>query len=137
MTVQVTQAADARAAAWAVLLAGMLGASAIALGAFAAHALRNTLDASLLAVLETSVRYQMFHALALLALAALPVAALTAGQRTLLALGFGLGTALFCGSLDLMVFTGWRALGAVTPLGGALLMATWTALAVIGWRRLR
>lgn len=94
----------------------LLAALGVALGAFGAHALRGLLDPAALANFETGVRYQMYAALALLALGTRP-----AGSRApalLLA-----GAVIFSGSLYLLVLTGQRWLGAVTPLGGVLLIA--------------
>lgn len=111
------------------VLGGLLGGLAVAAGAFGAHALRAQLDARMLEVFETAVRYQMYHALALLAVAWLcrettGMAAPVAGWA------FLLGILLFSGSLYAMVFTGVRALGAVTPIGGVAFMVGWVALAV-------
>ena len=106
---------------------------AVALGAFGAHALKTRLDANLLAVFETGVRYQMAHAFALLAVA-------WAWSRwpgsVLLASGwlFVAGTLLFSGSLYLLSLTGVRWLGAVTPLGGVAWLAAWLGLAWSAWR---
>ena len=106
---------------------------AVALGAFGAHALKTRLDANLLAVFETGVRYQMYHAFALLAVA-------WAWSRwpgsVLLASGwlFVAGTLLFSGSLYLLSLTGVRWLGAVTPLGGVAWLAAWLCLAWSAWR---
>jgi uncharacterized membrane protein YgdD (TMEM256/DUF423 family) len=114
----------------AFALAGALSAFiAVAAGAFGAHALRAKLAPDLLAVFETGARYQMYHALALIAVAwasnhwpATPVRA--AG---LLFIG---GTVLFSGSLYLLALTGARWLGAITPLGGLLFLAGWAALGI-------
>ncbi len=110
-------------------LAGSLSAFlAVAAGAFGAHALRARLAPDLLAAFETGARYQMYHALALLAVAwavtrwpGTPVRA--AGWL------FVSGTVLFSGSLYLLALTGARWLGAVTPLGGLLFLSGWLALA--------
>ena len=114
----------------AFALAGAVSAFiAVAAGAFGAHALRARLPPDLLAVFETGARYQMYHALALLAVAwaatrwpAVPVRA--AGW---LFIG---GTLLFSGSLYLLALTGTRWLGAITPIGGLLFLAGWAALAI-------
>ena len=114
----------------AFALAGAVSAFiAVAAGAFGAHALRARLAPDLLAVFETGARYQMYHALALLAVAwaatrwpGVPVRA--AGW---LFIG---GTLLFSGSLYLLALTGTRWLGAITPLGGLLFLAGWAALAI-------
>lgn len=113
-------------------LGSVLGGLAVALGAFGAHALRARLGPDLLAAFETGVRYQMVHALALLALA---LAIARWPQRRLAAAAWLLlaGTAVFSGSLSLLAVTGARWLGAVTPVGGIVLMAGW---AVAAWRLL-
>ena len=113
-----------------ILLAGaLLAAAAVALGAFGAHALRDTLDARALGWWQTAVQYQMWHALALIALAAVPLA--RPGRPALL---LGSGTAIFAATLYLMALTGLRWLGAVTPTGGAMMIAGWLLLA---WRAAR
>ncbi len=102
---------------------------AVAAGAFGAHALRDRLDDSLLAVFETGVRYQMYHALALLAVAWVMDrwgGGLVAWSGWL----FVAGTVVFSGSLYLLALTGQRLFGAVTPLGGVAFLAGWVALLV-------
>jgi len=101
----------------------------VALGAFGAHALRMQLSAEALGWWQTGVQYQMWHALALFALGL----AGRAGTR-LPAWLLGAGAAIFSGSLYLMALTGARWLGAVTPVGGLLMIAGWLLLA---WRALR
>ena len=105
----------------------------VALGAFAAHALKARLDASLLATFEIGVRYQMVHALALIATAW----ASTRWPGTLVAASgwlFLLGTLVFSGSLYALTLTGWRPLGAITPIGGVALLAGWLCLAWGVWK---
>ena len=107
---------------------------AVALGAFGAHALRGRLVPDMLAVFEIGVRYQMYHALALLAVGGIAArwggsAAVAAGWL------FVAGTVLFSGSLYALAFTGQRWLGAVTPVGGAALLVGWAALAWAAWAR--
>ncbi len=94
---------------------------AVGLGAFGAHALKARLAPDMLAVWETAVKYQVYHALGLLLLAALRGPSKAAWC-------FAAGTVLFSGSLYLLAFTGVRKLGAVTPLGGALFLAGWLIL---------
>lgn len=106
---------------------------AVAAGAFGAHALRGRLELRLLEAFETGARYQMYHALALLAVACAVArwpgtAAPAAGWL------FVAGTVLFSGSLYGLALMGWRWLGAVTPLGGLCFLAGWLALA---WAALR
>lgn len=101
---------------------------AVALGAFGAHALKARLPADLLAVFETGVRYQLTHALALLAVAwactRWPGTAVNASGWLFVA-----GTVIFSGSLYALALTGVRWLGAVTPIGGVALLAAWLCLA--------
>jgi uncharacterized membrane protein YgdD (TMEM256/DUF423 family) len=110
-------------------LGALSGFLAVAAGAFGAHALRDRLSAEYLAVFETAARYQMYHALALLAVALLlsfrPLSTLQwAGWL------FVVGTTLFCGSLYALALTGTRWLGAITPLGGIAFLAGWIFLAL-------
>jgi uncharacterized membrane protein YgdD (TMEM256/DUF423 family) len=110
--------------------AGALSALvAVAAGAFGAHALRARLAPDLLAVFETGARYQMYHALALLAVAWL--AAARPGANAVVWAGglFLLGTVVFSGSLYTLALTGQRWLGAITPLGGVAFLAGWACLA--------
>jgi len=106
------------------ILAGM----GVALGAFGAHALKARLSPELLGTFETGVRYQMYHGLGLLALAwaigRWPERRLAPAAWLLLA-----GTVVFSGSLYLLVLTGARWLGAITPLGGVALIAGWSLIA--------
>jgi uncharacterized membrane protein YgdD (TMEM256/DUF423 family) len=112
------------------LLAGAIaGLIAVGFGAFGAHGLRGRLSPEMLAVFETGVRYHMYHALALLLVAAL------AGRmegRAIVAAGwlFVAGIMLFSGSLYLLAVTGITILGAITPIGGVAFLAGWIALAV-------
>jgi uncharacterized membrane protein YgdD (TMEM256/DUF423 family) len=104
---------------------------AVAAGAFGAHALRGRVAPDLLAVFETAARYQMYHALALLA------ASWSARRGGGGAAGwlFFAGIVVFSGSLYLLALTGIRWLGAVTPIGGLAFMAGWLALArTVPWR---
>jgi uncharacterized membrane protein YgdD (TMEM256/DUF423 family) len=114
------------------LLGALLACLAVGAGAFGAHGLRGRLAPELLEVFETAARYQMYHALALLAAAWVGerwpgASAQVAGWL------FLLGIVLFCGSLYLLSLTGVRWLGAVTPLGGAAFLAGWLALAWAIW----
>jgi uncharacterized membrane protein YgdD (TMEM256/DUF423 family) len=91
-------------------------------GAFGAHALKSRLPDVMVQAFETGARYQMYHGLGLLALAAL----MGQGQRLQAPAGLMLaGVLLFCGSLYAMALTGIRALGAVTPVGGICLLIAW------------
>lgn len=113
--------------------AAVLGFLAVALGAFGAHGLRAHLSAEALAWWHTAVLYHALHALALLGAS---LAAARAPSRPLRIAGtcFVLGVLLFSGSLYALALTGVRALGAVTPAGGVLLLAGWAALVVAARR---
>jgi uncharacterized membrane protein YgdD (TMEM256/DUF423 family) len=115
-------------------VAGALsGLVSVAAGAFGAHALRARLPPDLLAVFETGARYQMYHALALLAVAwaagRWPGPLVTWAGWLFLA-----GTLLFSGSLYALALTGARWLGAVTPLGGLCFLAGWLCLGLAARR---
>jgi len=106
-------------------IAGFL---AVALGAFGAHALRNRLSPADLAIFETGVRYQMYHALAILLLAAIG-ARWASPWLDRAGWLFLAGIVIFSGSLYTLVLTGTRAWGAVTPFGGVAFLAGWLAAA--------
>ncbi|HEU5041442.1 MAG TPA: DUF423 domain-containing protein [Gemmatimonadales bacterium] len=102
---------------------------AVGAGAFGAHALRARLDPAMLAVFETGARYQMYHALGLLAVA-WAVARWPAGWAGWAGWLFVTGTLLFSGSLYGLALSGVRWLGAITPLGGVAFLAGWLCLAL-------
>lgn len=110
----------------ALVAGALLAGLGVALGAFGAHALKASLPPQALGWWQTAVQYQMWHALGLLLVGALPQPRLGLAAALL-----GAGTILFSGSLYLMALTGARWLGAVTPLGGAAMIAGWALLA---WR---
>lgn len=114
-------------------LGSVFAGLAVGLGAFGAHGLRSVLDAGDLDTFEVAVRYQMYHALALLAVS---WASTRWESPTLVASGwlFVAGILIFSGSLYFLVLTGPRWLGAVTPLGGLAFLAGWALLA---WTALR
>ena len=117
-----------------VILGGISGFFAVAAGAFGAHALRQRLPADMLSVFETGARYQMYHALALLAVAW--AATYCPGSSIQLAgWCFVIGTVLFSGSLYLLAFTDTRIIGAVTPVGGLAFLLGWLALAWSAWKQ--
>ena len=100
---------------------------AVALGAFGAHGLRAMVTPEMLAVFETGARYQMYHALALVAIG-LAFARLQGRTAAAAAWLFVAGTVLFSGSLYVLTLTGTRWWGAVTPLGGVAFLAGWGLL---------
>lgn len=100
----------------------------VAAGAFGAHGLKQRLDADLMAVFEVGVRYQMYHAFALIATAWV-VSRWPGSMANTAGVLFIVGTLLFSGSLYLLSLTGIRWLGAITPLGGLAWLAAWACLA--------
>jgi uncharacterized membrane protein YgdD (TMEM256/DUF423 family) len=114
-------------------LGSLCGLVAVAAGAFGAHGLKSRLTPDMLAVFETGARYQLAHALALLATgwaAARWSGAATSAAGWL----FVAGTLLFSGSLYVLALTGQRAWGAVTPFGGLAWLVAWGLLAWAAWR---
>ena len=105
----------------------------VAAGAFGAHALRTRLSPELLGVFETAARYQMYHALGLIA-AAWAVARWPGALPQAAGWLFLAGTVLFSGSLYALALSGIRWLGAITPLGGAAFLAGWICLALAARR---
>jgi uncharacterized membrane protein YgdD (TMEM256/DUF423 family) len=115
------------------MCAALAGFAGVGLGAFAAHGLRARLDPAMLAVFETAVRYQMYHAFALVA-AAWAWARWRRSEFTLAGILFIAGIVLFSGSLYWLALSGPRWLGPVTPLGGLALLAGWLCLGWGAWR---
>ncbi|HXH03365.1 MAG TPA: DUF423 domain-containing protein [Candidatus Competibacteraceae bacterium] len=117
------------------LLAGALSAMlGVLLGAFAAHALRQLVPPERLAVFNTGVQYQMYHALGLilvgLALRHWPESAALRWAGPLMLTGI----VLFCGSLYALVLSGRGWLGAITPFGGSAFILAWLLVIVGLWR---
>ena len=115
------------------MLGALCGFVGVALGAFGAHALKTRLDPSLLATFEVGVRYQMYHAFALLAVGwaqtRWPGPVLNASGWLFVA-----GTVIFSGSLYALSLTGEKWLGAVAPVGGLALLSGWLCLAWAVWK---
>jgi uncharacterized membrane protein YgdD (TMEM256/DUF423 family) len=110
----------------AAVAAGAISAGlAVAMGAFGAHALRERLGPQMLAVFETGVRYQFYHALSLLLVGILAGRWGSSGLLSAVVFLFVLGMILFSGSLYLLTLTGVRWFGAVTPVGGVAFLAGW------------
>ncbi len=103
-------------------LGALLAFLGVALGAFGAHALDGVLTPERLETYQTAVRYQMFHALGLLALGALPQRAQRAAPWLFV------GSIIFSGSLYALVWSGVSILGAVAPIGGVLQLVGWAIL---------
>jgi uncharacterized membrane protein YgdD (TMEM256/DUF423 family) len=115
-----------------IALGAVNAALSVAAGAFAAHGLRDRLDARALEVFETGARYQMFHALAIILAGFLSTGGLRGAQTA--AWIFQAGIVLFSGSLYALALTGAKIFGPITPLGGVAFLAGWLWLAWSAWR---
>ena len=113
-----------------LIAAALLGALSVAGGAFGAHALKGQLTEAALNSFETGVRYQMYHAIALIPIALLVKQYPDVGLFTIAGGCFIAGITLFSGSLYGLSLAGIKALGPVTPLGGVALIAGWICLAI-------
>ena len=121
-----------------VILSGALGLTAVALGAFGAHGLRARFEAlpdgvKRLEWWHTAAHYHLVHAVALGFVAWLAHRGAGA-PATAAGWCFVAGVTLFSGSLYLMTLTGQAKLGAITPIGGLLMMVGWVAIIVAGAR---
>ena len=115
------------------LLGSMLALCAVLFGAFGAHALRETLSAhDSIQTWETAVRYQMWHALALVLLSMIPE---PQSIPKMTGLCFVVGSLLFSGSLYGLALDGPKWLGPVTPLGGLCLMIGWVLLVYSNYKK--
>lgn len=115
------------------IIAGAVnGAIAVALGAFGAHALADRLSDHYLDVWDKAVHYQMFHALALLAIGILTSPSLFGPSNILTWAGWLIlaGIIIFSGSLYVLSLTGIGVLGAITPIGGVAFIAGWIMLII-------
>jgi uncharacterized membrane protein YgdD (TMEM256/DUF423 family) len=113
-------------------LGALFAGIAVGLGAFAAHGMKGSFEASALQTFETGVRYQMYHGLALLVCAALAQHGWRVGAA---AVSFVIGIALFSGSLYALVLLDVRWLGAITPFGGVAFLVGWALLLLRSGRR--
>jgi uncharacterized membrane protein YgdD (TMEM256/DUF423 family) len=128
----------AHASRFPLLAAGLVGFTGIALGAFGAHGLQTALaERGTTHAWESAARYQMFHAAALLGLAAWLRSAtgLAARRMTWAAHCWCAGVVLFSGSLYWLAAGGPRWLGPITPLGGVAFMAGWLLVALAALAR--
>lgn len=129
-----TRSAENHASGRGLFVAGaLLAGLAVALGAFGTHALEARVPPGRVDTWETGVRYHLVHALALLALGLAQARWAAKGLARAGAL-IAVGTLVFSGSLYVLVLTDTPILGAVTPLGGVLLITGWTLAA---WSLLR
>jgi uncharacterized membrane protein YgdD (TMEM256/DUF423 family) len=112
-----------------LIIAGLAGFTAVAGGAFAAHALKEQLSPAALQTFQTGAHYHLAHAVVLLALAlAPPSVSLTRAFNCI-----ALGIMLFSGSLYALALTGAGWLGPITPVGGGLFLLGWALLVRAGW----
>lgn len=122
-----------------LLAAGLLGLTGVAIGAFGAHALKATLiERGMMQAWETGSRYHLFHAVALVGLAAWVRGTAASGGGRLMRWAAGLwciGIVLFSGSLYWLALGGPRWLGPVTPLGGVALLAGWLLVAIAAFSK--
>lgn len=115
------------------LTGSIFGFLSVLLGAFGAHALKKSLSSDMLVIFETGVRYQAYHAFALLA-SAWAVSVFDSKHISRAGTCFTAGIIIFSGSLYLLALTGIKMFGAVTPIGGLLLMAGWIFM-ILGARK--
>ncbi len=118
-----------------VILGAISAFIAVAAGAFGAHGLKNHLSVEMLSVFEVGARYQMYHALALIAVAWM-FSKCPSSLLIVSGWGFVTGTVLFSGSLYLLNITGLKWIGAITPLGGLGFLGGWSCLAWAAWKGL-
>ncbi|HEY5716166.1 MAG TPA: DUF423 domain-containing protein [Psychromonas sp.] len=112
-----------------LIIASLLGATGVALGAYASHGLSSWASSAQIGYFQLAVTYQLFHAITLLAVCIL---SLFISNNFLIAskIAFVSGILLFSGSLYLYVLTGTKILGALTPIGGLLLIVAWCLVAI-------
>ena len=117
--------------AWAlwICIGAALGSLGVAIGAAGTHALEGRIESDALDTLETAVRFQMYHGIALIGLGA-AAKVWQSGVVTLAAVLMAVGTVIFCGSLYLLALLDIGVFGAVAPIGGLSLMAGWALLAL-------
>ncbi len=110
-----------------------MGGLAVALGAFGAHGLKKVLTTEQIQTFEVGVRYQMYHALALLGVAWV-IGTIPSRWANASAICMLVGVVLFSGSIYGLVLAKWRWLGPITPIGGVVLMTGWFCLAMASLR---
>ncbi len=118
-----------------IVLAGILGFLAVALGAFGAHGLAKVVEPRLLEVWHTGVQYQMYHSLALLAVALLAVSYIKPAIAKWAGWAFVIGILLFSGSLYAIVLLDVRNLGLITPIGGFFFLIGWVLILVAALKK--
>jgi uncharacterized membrane protein YgdD (TMEM256/DUF423 family) len=116
-----------------LMLAAFFGFTGVALGAFAAHGLKNRLTPEYLTIFHTGVTYQLVHTLALFGVALLATQ-IQGRLVTWAGVSFTVGIVLFSGSLYLLTMTGISKLGIITPFGGVAFLVGWICLGLAAWR---
>ncbi|MEE9678047.1 DUF423 domain-containing protein [Pseudomonas moraviensis] len=116
-----------------LMLAAFFGFTGVALGAFAAHGLKNRLTPEYLTIFHTGVTYQLVHTLALFGVALLATQ-IQGRLITWAGVSFTVGIVLFSGSLYLLTMTGISKLGIITPFGGLAFLIGWVCLGLAAWR---
>lgn len=115
------------------ILGAVFAALGVATGAFGAHALEGQLSEDLVSIFETGARYQLIHALALLA-AGWASTRWSEKHTTIAGWAFVVGILIFSGSLYALSLSGIRVLGAITPIGGVAFIVGWLMLAWAAWK---
>lgn len=117
------------------ILAALLALIGVGAGAFGTHALADFLaEVGRAETYETAVRYQMYHALALFGVAVTQKIWPQTGLLTWSGWLFVIGIVIFSGSLYLLIFSGQRWLGAITPIGGVAFIGGWLMLMLAAWQ---
>lgn len=113
-----------------IISGAIQGFLAVALGAFAAHALEDKLDAYGTDIWNTAIQYQMLHAVAIVLVGILMSKAIFGNvkQLKIAVICFNAGIIFFTGSLMVLALTGIKVLGAITPIGGVLFLIGWAML---------
>ena len=114
---------------WLLLFGALFGFLSVAAGSFGAHALKQRVGQEMLSVFEVGVRYQMYHALAIFAAVWLSTV-VPSSLAPLAGWFFFAGTFIFSGSLYFLALTGIRTSGAITPIGGLVMLIGWLCLAI-------
>jgi len=113
-----------------LFIASIMMALAIAIGAFGAHGLKNIVEASMLKTFNTGVEYQFYNTLGLFAIAFMMYLKPDSKKIVLASWLILIGMIIFSFSLYLLVILNMPILGAITPIGGTLLIIAWIMIAL-------
>jgi uncharacterized membrane protein YgdD (TMEM256/DUF423 family) len=113
---------------WWLAVGSTLSAVAIGIGAFGAHAIKGKISVEDTAIFETASRYLTTQSLGII-LVALCMSRLDSTYLSIAAWCMSIGVVVFSGSLYALIWTGNRGLGAITPIGGVLLLVAWLSVA--------